>query len=169
MADDYTIPQPNSVDKRSNLYSQNKFKVVIDRFPTMNFFAQIITLPSISVGAVRRGTNTMYDYPVPGDKINYEMLTIIFLLDEQLKGYRELKSWMEEFHKELIMKNNLSDIRIIPLTNNSNYNNIELAFKNCFPTTISPLALDVTDTSGNPMTVDVTFEFSNYDIKPDYE
>ncbi len=36
----------------------------------------------------------LYDYPVPGDTINYQTLELSFLVDENLNNYKELHDWI---------------------------------------------------------------------------
>ena len=45
------------------------------------------------------------DIPLPGDKLNYESLTMTFLVDENLENYQEIHGWLRgigfpEDHKE---------------------------------------------------------------------
>ena len=62
------------------------------KIPKVEFFVQ-----TANIWHQSRHSNcaiTTYDYPVPGDKINYHSLDISFLVDENLNNYKELHDWI---------------------------------------------------------------------------
>lgn len=160
---DLNIPIPNL-----SLFSPNKFRVVIQRFPGVNFFAQKLTLPTVTLGQTKISTNEYVDFYTPGDKVQYEDLTIEFVLDEDLVSYIQLKEWMvDAARKELYKKNEkndfrFSDMQIIALTNNSNKNKA-IQFYNTFPYSITPIPID-TRLSEEAITVSVVFKYSEFNI-----
>ena len=77
--------QPSKMDYASPV----QFRFKIAKLPEVEFFIQTVNLPGISLGEASVPTS-LYDYPVPGDKITYQNLDISFLVDENLNNYKEL-------------------------------------------------------------------------------
>ena len=81
--------QPSKLDYASPI--QFRFKMA--KLPKVEFFVQTANIPGISLGTATVPT-PLYDYPIPGDKINYSTLDISFLVDENLNNYKELHDWI---------------------------------------------------------------------------
>ena len=81
--------EPSKLDYASPI--QFRFKMA--KLPKVEFFVQTANIPGISLGTATAVT-PLYDYPVPGDKINYQSLDISFLVDENLNNYKELHDWI---------------------------------------------------------------------------
>ena len=81
--------QPSKLDYASPI--QFRFKMA--KLPKVEFFVQTANIPGISLGAATVPT-PLYDYPIPGDNINYQTLDISFLVDENLNNYKELHDWI---------------------------------------------------------------------------
>ena len=81
--------QPSKLDYASPI--QFRFKMA--KLPKVEFFVQTANIPGISLGTATAVT-PLYDYPIPGDKINYSTLDISFLVDENLNNYKELHDWI---------------------------------------------------------------------------
>ena len=81
--------EPSKLDYASPI--QFRFKMA--KLPKVEFFVQTANIPGISLGTATVPT-PLYDYPIPGDKINYSTLDISFLVDENLNNYKELHDWI---------------------------------------------------------------------------
>ena len=81
--------QPSKLDYASPI--QFRFKMA--KLPKVEFFVQTANIPGISLGSATVPT-PLYDYPIPGDNINYQTLDISFLVDENLNNYKELHDWI---------------------------------------------------------------------------
>ena len=81
--------QPSKMDYASPV----QFRFKIAKLPLVEFFIQTVNLPGISLGEASVPTS-LYDYPIPGDKITYQSLDISFLVDENLNNYKELHDWL---------------------------------------------------------------------------
>ena len=81
--------QPSKLDYASPI--QFRFKMA--KLPKVEFFVQTANIPGISLGTATVPT-PLYDYPIPGDNINYQTLDISFLVDENLNNYKELHDWI---------------------------------------------------------------------------
>jgi hypothetical protein len=147
-----------------NPLSPNKFLVVINRFKPLSFFAQEIVLPSVILGQNRMPTNRSITYSTPGDTVEYDDLMISFIVDEDLVAYKQLKDWEEEMAGTEIPEERFSDLSILLLTNNSNKNHT-FKFYNTWPHTIGNIGLSVAQAEDAPVTVDVTFKHSKFEIE----
>jgi hypothetical protein len=155
---DLNIPIPNL-----SLFSPNKFRVVIQKFPGLNFFAQKITMPAVTLGQTKVTTNKYLDFYIPGDKTVFDDLQISFLLDEDLVAYSQIKEWMVDASRTELLDEKFSDLQIVALTNNSNQN-LRIHFQSTFPYYISPVPMDTTRDEQIPITIDVFFKYAEFNI-----
>ena len=81
--------EPTKLDYASPI----QFRFKMTKLPKVEFFVQTANIPGISLGTATAVT-PLYDYPIPGDKINYQTLDISFLVDENLNNYKELHDWI---------------------------------------------------------------------------
>ena len=81
--------EPTKLDYASPI----QFRFKMTKIPKVEFFVQTANIPGISLGTATV-PSPLYDYPVPGDKINYQSLDISFLVDENLNNYKEFHDWI---------------------------------------------------------------------------
>lgn len=144
--------------------SVNKYKILIHKYPNVEFFAQRIPIPTVTLGSTIQFTNREHDIKIPGDKVEYEDLIVSFIVDENMDTFKEILDWLQmAAADELAHDEIFSDISIISLTNNSNANKI-FKFYNAWPQTITNILLDVTTTEDQPPTVDVIFKYTHFTL-----
>jgi hypothetical protein len=155
------MPNPNN----TNLLSVNKFKVVINKFPHVEFFAQSANLPGFSTGEVRVPNGSDRFFKSIGDKIEFNDLVISFIVDEDLLTIKELLTFAE-----LIMNHSeadsdpYSDITVIALTNNSNANK-RVTYRACSLSSMSDINWDTRIDENNPPVVQVSIKHQGYTIE----
>jgi len=81
--------QPTKFDYASPI----QFRFKMTKLPKVEFFVQTANIPGISLGTATVPT-PLYDYPVPGDTIQYQSFDMSFLVDENLSNYKELHDWI---------------------------------------------------------------------------
>jgi len=81
--------QPDKMDYASPV----QFRFKCTKLPEVEFFCQSANIPGISLGSATQPTS-LYDVPIPGDKITYQDLSITFLVDENLNNYKEIHDWL---------------------------------------------------------------------------
>lgn len=167
-----------------SLLQTNKFKLNFGAIPAITYFCQTVNLPGLSLNEITRDT-PFIDLFVPGEKLSYETLNITFLLDEDLMSWMQLHNWIraitfptefDEF-KDLDrlsqvsanraragLKPQYSDATVTVYTNKNNPN-IRINFKDVFPTSLSSIVFNATDTADNIATADASFRFSYYNIE----
>lgn len=151
---------------RNNFLSPNKIRISIGKFPNLELYAQSFTIPGVSISTNEYATARGRDYFIPGDKIDYQDLTISFIVDEDLKVMREIKDWMDRIVKleGVNISSESTDITLSMLTNNSN-RNIDFMVQGAFPHAISDVAVSVTETEDNVIVGEVQFKIVQYSIE----
>lgn len=163
----------------TNLLWANKFVLSFARLPNMQFFCQTVNLPGINLGFVPRST-PFVDYPVPGEKITYDPLTITFLVDEDLAAWREIHDWMrgigfptnfDEYRNLKTMSKmssnpapQYSDASLVMMDSN-NRGNYRFKFVDAFPTSLAPFTMSALIGPDSVLTADASFSFAYFDIE----
>jgi len=163
--------------QNSNFLQPSGFKVVIyrKRFANLEFFAQSVSHPSISLGQAQLAYRKT-DLYEPGDKLVYDDLTIDCIMDEDLHVYQELLNWQTSIidQKKKSPLSRISslteedaqeyDISVIIL-NNSNIASREIVYKSAFPTSIGTMLLATNVGSVEPITLPITFRYNTFSFK----
>ena len=84
-----TCPIPSNISP----LSPNGFLFSIQKLPELNFFAQSVNLPGITLGSPEFG-NPFQVQPIPGETLTYDQLTIQFLVDENMANYQAVYNWI---------------------------------------------------------------------------
>ena len=154
----------------NNYLSPASFTISVDRMPNVEFFTQGISIPGVSGSPIAMATplRTMYQ---PQDQLNYDDLTIQFIVDEQMNNYKEVLRWMEglgapESTKQYADydKGNAtlaSDISVV-ITNSHKNPNIKFTFKEAFPVSIGGIELNVNTQDIAYATCDVTMRYESF-------
>jgi hypothetical protein len=157
----------------TNYLSPLEFVVSVKRMPNVQFFTQKASIPSISLNPIERPTPFKPLYET-GDRLTYGDLNLSFIIDEGMNNFIEVFNWMHgiAFPDNFDQYKNLetgefgtrSDISIVIMNSHKNPN-IEIAFKDCFPTNLSDVLLDTTSTDVQYPEANVTFSYNSYTIK----
>ena len=188
-----TSPMARQPDKL-DYASPTQFKFGIHQLPKVEFFTVNASIPSVSVGVATVET-PFKDIPLMGDKMEFDNLTITFIVDEYLENYISLHNWIrgigfpsnrKEFRTFRDVTSNTPAGGKVPsvdlvgaavadkamysdayLMVLSNKNNpiIEIDFLNLFPISLGALEFTQTATDVEYMTVDAEFAYEIYDIK----
>lgn len=152
-----------------------KFSFSIKKLPNVNFFAQSLILPSITLPPTFVPT-PFVKLPKPGDHLEYGEIQVTFRVDEDMRNYREIFVWLNalgfpenfEQYKALADKDSIlnvgeddalvSDATIMIYDSNSN-KNIEIKIIDMFPTSLLDLLFDMKP-EGNIEYVESTATFS---------
>jgi hypothetical protein len=165
----------------TSLLNPNEFRFFLHKAPYLSFFVQTVALPSINLAPVEED-NPFTTIPVPGDHIEWEALSVVFLVDENLQGWREMYDWMRgmgfpssfDEYKNLVTSGDnkykslweslTSDISVFTNTGHRNAN-IEYTFRDAFPIMISAPTLSTTNPDQPVVTAKVLFRYTLYDVK----
>jgi hypothetical protein len=80
---------PNELD----YLRPNAFKFQIHNIPNVSYFCQAANIPEINLPPAQQPT-PLVDIPHPGDKLEFGVLMIRFLIQEDMKNYQELYDWL---------------------------------------------------------------------------
>lgn len=161
-----------------NYMSPIGFRFSIARFPKVTFFSNQASVPEISLGVANQ-PSYLKPVPVPGDRVQYGELPMQFLVDEDFLNYTLVHNWITglgfpkipsqflewttdaEGQRDLKLQYSDATLDIL----NSNYNPIaKIKFWDIFPTSLSSLDFNATDTDINYFIANATFQYTYYQI-----
>lgn len=156
-----------------NYLQPSGFKVIIDhkKYGNIQFFAQSVDHPSVSINAVdvpfKRANIHM-----AGDKLTFGPLTINAIIDEDINTYTEMFDWL----KRLVEQNNKTQYNLtsdeyttsVDITVNilSSHNNKvkSIRYHDCVPIDIGSINFQSTTGDVQYLTFPVTFSFSYFEL-----
>ena len=182
--------QPDQLDYAS----PTQFRFGIHQLPKVEFFTVSANLPGISAGTTTHAT-PFKDIPTMGEKLEYENLSISFIVDEYLENYISLHNWMvgigfpenrEQFRTFRDVTSNtpasgktpptdlvgkaIPDIAMysdafLQILSNKNNPILEVNFENTFPISLSALDYTQNATDVDYMVATAEFAYQIYEIK----
>jgi hypothetical protein len=168
---------PNQINNR-NFLSPVGFKFTLSKEPKASFFCNSARIPEINLGTAVQ-PSYLKDLDVPGDKLTYGDFSLRFLVDENMENYMTIHNWLtglgypettQDF-KDLTtdedglrdLKRQFSDGSLHIL--NSNFRDVAIVkFKDLFPTYLTSLEFEASDTDVNYFTAEVSFKYTVYNI-----
>ena len=160
-----------------NFLSPVGFKFTLAKEPKVAFFSTSARIPDISLGTAVQ-TNYLKDIHVPGDRLTYGDFSLKFLIDENLENYMAIHNRLTglgypettQDYRDAITKDGVEDGKNVFSDGslhvlNSNYRDIAIVkFSDLFPTYLSSLDFQATDSDINYFTAEVTFKYTIYNI-----
>jgi hypothetical protein len=153
----------------TNYLSPVSFVAVIERLPNVEFFTQRFTIPSVSATPPVQVSPIHNIYKTP-DRLEYSDLDLSFIIDEHMNNYQEILRWMEGIGTpestdqfDTLQRGKFgitSDITVI-VKNSARNPEKKFTFTECFPTSLSPVQLDVTGSDVIYPECVVTFRYTN--------
>ena len=173
--------------KDRNFLAPTGFKFSVTRSPKVSYFGNQINIPGLTLGTVNQ-VSYLKMIPRPGEIIDFEDLTLNFLVDENLENYIEIQNWIRgigfpetldqvyDFQKEnddpttgvKREKNQEIDLysdATLTILNNNNIPKFHVKFEGLFPYSISTLQFDATQTDLDYFTAQVSFKYNIYNIE----
>ena len=162
-----------------NFLSPIGFVFLLNKARKTSFLCQKANIPTMELGDVNIPTAGFVPIPVEGN-IQYQDLSIEFIVDEDLRNYMELHNWMralgtpqsrgernqwrEKWEDHPTEDSRYSDATL-QILNNNNIANFDVVFKSVFPTSLTSLPFDVTSGDNNYLTATATFRYTLYEIR----
>jgi|TARA_R110000744_G_scaffold375616_1_gene489203 hypothetical protein len=167
------------------------FNFQIRKLPNVNYFAQSVNLPSVTVGNAELPT-PFKRVPIPGDEMTLGDLSVTFKVDEDMNNYIEIFNWLQYISfpesftqsKEVYGKDGMkgltglknvqrtgrslgegsvSDATLTVLSSASKPN-LSITYQDCFPTSLSDLVFDTRQTDVDYIEASATFRFKFFNI-----
>jgi hypothetical protein len=174
----------NQIADRNFLQPQG-FRFNISRAPSVAFFGNAVNIPSMELRTTVQPTAGLKDIPQPGEIIDFEDLTLRFMVDQNLENYMEIQNWIRglgfpeslqeiyNLQKETTGVSNpdlqtgmniYSDGTLTVLDAQSNPN-FKVVFEDLFPYSLSTLQFDATVADMDYFTAEVSFKYTIYHIR----
>jgi len=163
-----------TLTENKNYLQPTGFSVSIDRknYPNLQYFAQSITHPGASVNPVELPGRRITSLPFAGDKITYGEVQIDFILDEDMKSYLEIQSWLERMVNdghvsgaESLKEGKIAteaDITVNILTSHNNKNK-RIKYLGCIPTNVGSIEMNASQNQ-TYLVFTSSFRFERYEI-----
>ena len=148
------------------------------KFPKVDFFSNSARIPELNLELTRQ-PSYLKNIDVPGERLTYGDLTLRFLVDENMENYISVYNWLKGLgfpettkeYKDLTTdKDGQRDnkeafcdgtLRIL----NSNYREVaKVKFTDLFPTSLTSLDFDATNTDIQFFTAEATFKYTIYNL-----
>jgi hypothetical protein len=174
---------PNQIANR-NFLSPIGFKFILSKYPKVDFFSNKANIPGITLGVAVQPTY-LKDIPVPGDKLEYDDLSLTFIVDENMENYLAIYDWMvalgypenvSQFNELRLedryypadsskdMYNQYSD-GVLQILNSNYQPKFQVKFKDLFPVSLTTLEFDATNTDYSYFSATVTFKYTIFQMK----
>ena len=171
----------SSLSLNHNFLQPNKFRLVLGRFPNVQYRCTASTLPGISLPRLSQ-PSMFAEQPIPGTTLQYDDLELTFQVDEDLKNWLEIHDWMRaigkptDFAERRRVQPNVNSARsngaqvytdatviVLSSHNNPTY---EIQYKDCWPQRLTPIRWATTTDGQEIIVATVTLPYTYYDIIP---
>ena len=173
----------NDLQNRNFLQPQG-FRFQVARAPKVTFFGNSVNIPGITLRTTTQTTPGLKDIDLPGEIIDFEDLTLRFLVDEDLQNYQEIQNWirglgfpesLEEIYELQAQKvgtardgntktMNLYSDGTLTILDSMQNENFKVKFQDLFPYSLSTIQFDATLSDTEYFTAEVSFKYLNYSI-----
>lgn len=157
----------NRYPQRMNPLLPTYYQFSIARMPTVTYFCQSASLPTITMSDIQVATPFVYaKFP---SKLDFDDLTIGFVVDEEMKNWLEIYNWMrsctntEGFTEFKSPSTHLSQATLFVL-NSTKHPKISVQFEGLYPKTLSSIDFSSTVLDPEPFIANCTFGYRNYNI-----
>ena len=146
------------------------FLLKLEKFEGVDFFCQTGNVPDITMPTTQVAS-PFRSLPVyPGGGVEFGDFSVRFIVDEDLKNYYSIHSWMrdvgnaDQMQREITESEIYTDGQLHIVT--SQYNPAFIVdFKNLFPIGLSNLQFDATMSDAEYITAEVTFKHHQFFIR----
>tara|TARA_Y100000310_G_scaffold343128_1_gene449349 strand:+ start:7646 stop:8173 length:528 start_codon:yes stop_codon:yes gene_type:complete len=171
------VTAPNQQPDNTNFLSPVGFKFLLKRAPTVNYFCQSASIPSISLGEIIQDTPFTKIHHV-GDKLVFDNFSLRFRVDEHLSNYLEIFNWLlaigfpDDFNQYKAIADRpsrpsqgdvRSDATLMVLTSAGNPK-VEVNLRDIFPIALSTLEFNSATQDIEYLEADVQFALTKFDI-----
>ena len=174
---------PNELD----YLRPNAFKFQIHNIPNTSYFCNAANIPEMNLPPAIQ-PNPLVDVGHPGDKIEFGTLMIRFLIQEDMKNYKELYDWLvglgfPKDHKQFAEYTKTQEYRFpdispdsqqglgqysdatLTLLDSNNNAKILFRFVDAFPISLQGLDFEIVTGSTDYMIGVAMFKYSYFDIE----
>jgi hypothetical protein len=125
------------------------------------YFSTLVALPAVSLSPVQTNYRNQSAW-TPGDHIQYEPLTVTFMVDEDMVNYREMLGWITA-NATRPGDPLCHDLTLSILTGKNNPNN-RIRFMDAFPVSLSGFEFSTQATEVSFISATVTLQYSFFEF-----
>ena len=170
---------PNELD----YLRPNAFKFQIHNIPNVSYFCQAANIPEMNLPPAVMAT-PLVDIPFAGDKLDFGTLMIRFLIQEDMKNYKELYDWLiglgfPEDHKQHKKFGESQEYRFpdvepkaftssdasLFLLDSNNNPQTQFIFRDAFPVSLQGLDFEISSGQTDYMVGVAMFRYRDYVIE----
>jgi hypothetical protein len=137
-----------------SVLQSNFFKLIFSKIPHVEFWAQKVRIPDLSMGYADHPTR-IHDLKWAGEKLKMEPLITRILVDEALNVYSELYTWMYNVSVNGLASDSFSDCIVEIGEKKWHFNDV-------LPVSINSFEMDSAQAGSSPVTLDATFVYNNF-------
>ena len=163
-----------------NFLSPSSFSLVIERMPNVSFFAQEVTLPTLTLEPLEE-TTPLSVIKIPSERLNFGELSLTFLVDSEMNNWFEVFKWMQglgypqepkqyttinqarNFPDSSELSKNYSEAKLLILRSN-NTTIRSFNFIDCFPSSLGGIQFSTTYTDIQYTTAQLVLEYSYFTV-----
>ena len=164
--------------QNKNFLSGVAFKFNLSKVPKVDFLSNSARIPELNLELTTQ-PSYLKNIDVPGERLTFGDFTLRFLVDENMENYISVYDWLtglgfpettKEFADLIKDKDGQRDakeafcdgtLRIL----NSNFREVaKVKFNDLFPTSLTSLDFDATNTDVQYFTAEATFKYTLYKI-----
>lgn len=155
--------------KNRNFLNPVGYLLKLEKFEGVDFFCQSANVPDLTMPTVEVPTRFRNLPLVPGGGVSYGDFVVRFIVDEDLKNYYAIHSWIRDQGNSDQMQRSTAQVdysagQLMIVT--SAYNPAFIVeFKNLFPTSLTGLQFDATINDVEYITAEVVFKHQEFYIR----
>lgn len=164
-----------SLTTNRNILTNTGFAFSLARSPNLNFFVTRVQLPAISLPASNGMPTPFSKIQVPGDRIEFGTIDITFLLDENMRTYTEILTWMfglgfpesfDQYRQLAAQAQGFRDVSDGTLSiMDSNFAPVmHFRFVDMFPTNLAGIEMAAGNTDASPIEMTVSFAYTRFTV-----
>ena len=157
-----------------NYLQPTSFQLTVDRenYPNLQFFCQSFVHPGMIMNSVEVPYQKVTGGPFIGDKLTFNELQANILLDEDMKAYDEMYSWMRRNldldHVSPGLRTQAQPPSMADMTltilNSHNNKTKQVRYIDCIPTALTDIQFESTTGGESFITFGASFRFSYFEL-----
>lgn len=157
-----------------NYLQPTSFKITIDRknYPNLEFFCQSFVHPGMIMNSVEVPYQKITGVPFVGDKLTFNELQANIILDEDMKSYDEMYSWMRRnldiehvspTKRTAAQPPTMADITLSILSSHNNTTKT-VRYIDCIPVSLTDIQFESTTGGETFVIFGASFRFSYFEL-----
>ena len=166
----------STITSNANYLQPTGFKIGINRkyFPNIEYFAQSVMHPDMSVSQIEMPYKGIGGVPFTGEKLNFGELTCMIIMDESLSAYTEMYNWLKSFVEapnvnaseaaNVERGPSKADITLSILPSHNNVSK-KIIYRSAFPTLLGDINFEASTGDVQYITFPISFRFTYFEIE----